>query len=1388
MKTKQTEKNPHNSRRRLLFLALLVVNLLLAVPLVVSRYDSGQASTARGQSQPMDLGWLMQRGGGWEERSLPVLSEDGGSLLVLAHEIPSGASGLSLNINAVNAALRVYAGDTLLYESGYIYRGDGSVAAVIGSGENTIALPDMTGESADGQANTEWLRLELEQANNFRPFGLRSVESGGGATFLKYTFRRSIVSFLCTVLICSSILVVLVIHFVGVCVRQRHLAHLACMVYGMFLALHVASQIGVLQTIYGNQALFVRASSVSLSFLPPLLTAFYRELFGSGRGARAMDWLLGVNLTLTLLENAALLVFGSYSMVLLRAVIFITLALSATAALGVFLLRRLYRTPEGRVRIISLLVLLTTVCLQTYRQSVSGRAAELGSLWVVGMTLYYALTSVIGVVTELASHNNVIRASEQKAIAANKAKSAFLANMSHEIRTPINAILGMDEMILRESGDAETLSRAGDIRSAGRTLLSLVNDILDFSKIEEGKMDILPTQYELSSLVNDLVNMVRERAEKKGLRLIIQVDENTPYLLHGDEIRIRQCALNVLTNAVKYTEKGSVTLEIGYEKLSDQSISLRFRVTDTGIGMKQEDLDKLFSPFDRIEEKRNRSIEGTGLGMSITQQLLELMGSRLEVESVYGEGSTFTFAVEQPVVKWNPVGTFTGRFESETQQTYHEQFHAPDARVLVVDDTPVNLTVVKGLLKRTQIQVDTAESGAEAVRLAAQRRYDVIFIDHMMPVMDGMETLQALKQLPNMEHTVFVALTANAISGARELYLEAGFADYLSKPVDGGRLEKLLQRHLPPEKVHEPVQETIAPARTIPTVLVVDDDPLITSLAGSILSKSCQVIPCQDGERAAAEAERLRPDLILLDINLGELTGFDVLRSLRARSATRDTPVVFLTGERNEEAEIEGFRNGASDFVRKPFVPEVLVQRTRRIIELDRLQHNLANEVRRQTLRAGRLSKEMMLALSKAVDAKDHYTNGHSQRVAAYAAEIARRMGKSAQEQEQIYAMGLMHDIGKIGVPEEIINKTSRLTDEEFAKIKRHTVIGSEILSLISEMPALSAGARWHHEKYDGSGYPDGLKGQDIPEPARIICLADCYDAMTSTRTYSAPKPQAVVRAEFERCSGTQFDPALVRFLLEMIDEDADYRMNEQTADIRVWKESDKLWSSSEEIGEAGGMAAGEPDSGANAPGDGTDAPPELPAWLYEVGELDVTGGLRHCGTEETYLETLKIFGSSAAASADEIDAYWRAGDLANTTIKVHALKSTSRAIGAEELGAVAERLELAGKAGDTQTLSDELPGLVARFRALGEQLSPLYASPEAADTGKPEIPPEQLQEAYAAISELSESLDYDSIAYVIASLDEWRIPEQEKERVANLRDAAENFDWERVGALVQNE
>lgn len=634
---------------------------------------------------------------------------------------------------------------------------------------------------------------------------------------------------------------------------------------------------------------------------------------------------------------------------------------------------------------------------------------------LLGMVTVGLLILLVFNFAVLMVYNKKLSEAAEAANQANVAKSYFLSTMSHDIRTPMNAILGLNEMVLRDCHDEEIVAYSESIRTAGKTLLGLINDILDFSKIEAGKMDIINVDYNFVSLLNDLVNMVQGKAADKGLKLNLDIDRNIPMILNGDEIRIKQIITNILSNAVKYTKEGSITFKAGFERIEGDmdSVKLCISVSDTGIGIKKEDLDRLFVAFERIEEKKNRNIEGTGLGMSIAQSFLAMMGSHMEVESEYGKGSTFSFTLLQGVRDWNPIGNYEETFKRaiSERQTYRERFTAPHARLLVVDDTPVNLSVFQSLLKRTKVQIDTAGSGDEGIVLYKQKHYDVIFLDHMMPDKDGIETLKEMKTItdtPNSE-TPIICLTANAISGIREMYINAGFDDYITKPIDADRLENLLLQYIPK---------------------------------------------------------------------------------------------------------------------------------------------------------------------------------------------------------------------GKIAPPSD--------------------------------------------------------------------------------------------------------------------DEEDDYF---------------------------------------------------IPDFIFKIDALDVNSGLIHCGSREAYMATLKMYFEAAPRNAEEIERYWSVRDIKNTTIKVHALKSTSRVIGALKLGDFAAQLEKAGDSGDTKTLEKELGELLSQYRELAEELEPLsnIKSNEDSDT-RPLITEEDMKEAYTAILEFCASYDFDSVVNVVASLDEYRFPEEEATRFEAVKKAVDNFDYDMIPGIISGE
>jgi len=410
---------------------------------------------------------------------------------------------------------------------------------------------------------------------------------------------------------------------------------------------------------------------------------------------------------------------------------------------------------------------------------------------------------------QLLKNNESLRIAEQDAIKANRAKSDFLANMSHEIRTPLNAVLGMDELILLETEkkkniDPEFTGRieeyAGNIRDAGQVLLSVINDILDLTKIESGKMEIKPAPYSLSALINDVGNMVRVRAEQKGLTYIEKADPDIPGHLFGDELRIRQIMINLLNNAVKYTPSGEVEMDISMKDRTETGLTLCIRIRDTGIGIKEEDISRIFGDFQRIDEERNHKIEGTGLGLSIVKRMIGLMQGDIEVFSKYGEGSVFTAYIPQKI--WDePFEKADGEKRGGIADVI--TYSTPDCRYLVVDDNRLNLLVAKRFLDGLNGRIDTARSGAEAIEKMHETVYDLIFMDHMMPDLDGIETYEMSLDDPlniNIK-TPVIMMTANALSGVREEYLDKGFADYISKPVDIKELLQIVKLHLPGEKI-----------------------------------------------------------------------------------------------------------------------------------------------------------------------------------------------------------------------------------------------------------------------------------------------------------------------------------------------------------------------------------------------------------------------------------------------------------------------------------------------------------------------------------------------------------------------------------------------------------
>ena len=440
-------------------------------------------------------------------------------------------------------------------------------------------------------------------------------------------------------------------------------------------------------------------------------------------------------------------------------------------------------------------------------------------------------------VTDLTEENRLI----EEAQAANKAKSNFLSHISHEIRTPINAIIGMNEMILRECSDPSILEYSQNINTASTALLGLVNDVLDISKIESGKLDIIENDYSITDVITSCYQMAISRTVKKNQEFILDIAPEIPAKMLGDELRLRQIITNLLTNAIKYTpDNGKIGLTVKCNTIDTNNVNLSIIVSDTGIGIREADIKEIFKTFTRLELNKNRNIEGTGLGLAITNSIVKLMNGTLDVKSIYKEGSTFSVVIPQQIIDPTPIGEFKTKLADQNPKKHIvKNYLAPDASILVVDDSAMNIDVFVGLLKHTTIQIFTAMDGYEALDKIRRYKYDIIFLDHMMPGIDGVEVLNEMKKITNSPNTFtpVIMLTANVLMGADQEYLSVGFTDYLSKPIKPDLLDNMVLKYLPEDMIQYINTNATTPTTPMSSEKIDETNALLSKLEGTLDTK-----------------------------------------------------------------------------------------------------------------------------------------------------------------------------------------------------------------------------------------------------------------------------------------------------------------------------------------------------------------------------------------------------------------------------------------------------------------------------------------------------------------------------------------------------------------------
>lgn len=936
----------------------------------------------------------------------------------------------------------------------------------------------------------------------------------------------------------------------------------------------------------------------------------------------------------------------------------------------------------------------------------------------------------------------------------NRSQNRFFSSMSHEIRTPINTILGLNELILREEKIPEEVAKdAAGIQGAGKMLLSLINDILDFSKMEAGSMEIVPVDYKIGDIMSEVVNMIWVRAQEKGLILDVSVDPEVPNALYGDEVRIKQILINLLNNSVKYTNEGSVGLHIECEKVEESIVLLRISVSDTGIGIKKDTIPFIFDAFKRVDESKNKYIEGTGLGLSIVKHLVELMGGTITVNSVYGEGSTFNVVLLQRVSNPEPIGELSiHNYGKVKKHAYRSRFTAPDAKILIVDDNEMNLEVERKLLLSTKMQIDTAISGKKALEATLRVRYDTIFMDHLMPEMDGIECLNEIRnQIGGLnQSTPVIVLTANAGSKNKEMYINAGFDGYLVKPVSGEALEEILLNHIISEKINlrsstkrleGGTNTTSGYSRKLPV--------LITT------SSMCDL-----------------PDIVMRDPRLPVL------------------PFIIHTQNGSFKDVIQ---IGADELVRyiktdKKAIssPPDVSEYTEFFAENIKAAHHIIYIA---------LTTSMSKDYERAYDASsafDNVTIINSECVSSAMGILVIIGCKLAQR-----GMSVMDIINELEMVKKKINCSFILGSTEFMlRSGRINPIFHRLAESLSLHPSIifaddqygfgsvNIGSRQYaYRKYIRSAFPVGNT------PDSDVLFITYVDLDEETLLWI--KKEVCKIAYFENIIFQQASAAISSNcgpgsfgLLYFTKSDKSYNVS---SILPVETDDNSSEESQESLYEEDFYDANSINSSSMDKKDGSAS--KQSSWYENIEGIDGIAAIKNCGSEDTLKNVLKIFYDSIEDKSSELENYLKSGDIENFTIKVHALKSSSRLIGAIELSDMAKALEYAGKEGDMAYISENSDEFMNEYRKYKDLLSPLYSDSrenEDAETDSKAIADAGLiEDIYKKIKVAAEEMDCDAIDKALFILNDYIIPVDERDRINNIKNLASKYDYDGISEIL---
>ena len=949
----------------------------------------------------------------------------------------------------------------------------------------------------------------------------------------------------------------------------------------------------------------------------------------------------------------------------------------------------------------------------------------------------------------------------------NRARSRFFSSMSHEIRTPINSILGLNEIILRQSDASEEILRdANNIQGAGRLLLALVNDILDMSKIEAGKMDIIPVNYNLGSMISEIVNMIWLRAEQKGLELKVEIDPTIPSELFGDEVRIKQILINLLNNAVKYTNEGSVTLHIEKEDTKADKILLMFSVIDTGMGIKQDSIPYLFDAFQRVDEEKNNKIEGTGLGLSIVKQLVTLMDGKITVNSVYTQGSTFMVALWQKVTSPDVIGnvniTSTGFRKNEAK--YMPAFTAPDARILIVDDDNMNLEVEKKLLADTKIQIETARSGMEALSKTLSKRYDIIFMDHLMPMMDGIECLQNIrKQAGGLNNNVpIIVLTANAGSENIDLYSRSGFDGYLVKPVTGQQLEDMLLIHLQGSKIIKTGVNDIAKAQMNTSRGYRKKMPVVIATSSM----------CDLPTRTLNEC---RIDIIPFTVIADGKSYYDRI-------------------EAGTDEMIRYAQSGTAFDSAPPTVEE--------FEKFFGMEMNKAHNVIYITIASG-VSAEYSNAC-KAARAYENvrvYDTGFNSCATGMLVLLAYRM--------TIQGMGVDRILEELDRVKEHVNCSFVTNDAEF--MMSRGIIGKGIYGFMNAFSlrpfiSLKDSRLFVRHLFIGERIMAYKKYIDFVFRRRIDPDLDVlfveYDSLTG-QEIEIIRERILKRHEFKHIFFQKVSAVMalncgagsigLSFLTKadqpynlgiILAPKYDYEKIELKGE---WKnsrdagEDKKEYSSDDEDEKINFEVRSASDFNKH----------KEKHWYDEIEGIDPKKALINNGSEDTFKTVLKIFYDSSGQRIAEIKDFYEGKDWKNYTIKVHALKSSARMIGADYLADKAMALEEAGKEENIEFIEKETGSILEELSKFVKGLEAVFPKEEEKEAENEEIDSVNISDgfiidmAYDTIRDSIYSENYRMVGMTLCEIADYEMPAEDSEKFEKMRLLFAKEDYEGIKNLL---